>query len=150
MEVKKIFKVSRKTFLNPSGWIDYDSLKAQNKTIWQILKTTFTADRPLREETFEEATQRQGLTEADIREAETSYKTYAYLFAILGVAAIVFAFYLIFVHYTLAGWVLGMVVAALLFGQAFRYDFWAFQIKHKKLGCTFAEWKRGKIDEEKS
>jgi intracellular multiplication protein IcmV len=59
----------------------------------------------------------------------------------LGVAG-----YFVAAHYSLAGFFLLLTVTALLFANAFRFHFWAFQISQRKLGCTLAEWRRGKCD----
>jgi intracellular multiplication protein IcmV len=145
MAIRQIFKVSRKTFFNPSAWLDFDALKAQNKAMWGILKTLFIIPKPTGEETFEQAMQRQGLSETDIQVTINNYRWYTWLFLFLGVVVFVFAFYLLFYHGTLHGWLLAMAASALFFSQAFKYDFWAFQIRKRKLGCTFAEWKHDRF-----
>ena len=66
MAVRDIFKVSRKTFFNPTSWIDLEALIYQNKTIWSVLKGLFTKPAVERTETFEEAMKRQDMTEADV------------------------------------------------------------------------------------
>jgi intracellular multiplication protein IcmV len=142
MAVRQVFKISRKTFFNPSAWLDIDALKTQNKAIGRILKTLFASAKPTREETFEQAMQRQGLSEADIQGIANSYRWYAGIFLFFGIVVFIFAFYLLFSHSTFHGWLLAIAASALFFGQAFRYDFWVFQIKKRQLGCTFAEWKR--------
>ena len=141
MAIRDIFKISRKTFVNPTGWIDYESLKTQNKTIWEVLKNLFSVRKPLYQETFEEAQARLSLTEEDIQLSIKNYRLYALLFLLLGLIVLFYSFYLLFRHGTFTGWLLGIASSGLFFSQAFRFDFWAFQIKRRKLGATFAEWK---------
>ena len=145
MAVRDIFKVSRKTFFNPSQWIDYEGLQAQNRALWLTIKNLFRLEKSERVETFEEAVQRLNLTEEDIQKAYRDYRIYSIFFFALGITLFVFAFYLLLVHSSFHAWVLALCASAFSLTVAFRYDFWAFQIKHRKLGCTFAEWRQRKI-----
>lgn len=142
MAVRDIFKINRKTFFNPSGWIDYPSLKGNTKMLYGILKTTFTVPTSIASETFEESVKRQGLTEKDIADGIGSYRALALVFVILALAAIAYAAYLMYYHATFTGLMLSLVVSALCFSQAFKYDFWAMQMSKRKLGLTFVDWKR--------
>lgn len=141
MRVRDIFKISRKTFLNPGGWIYYDGLKEQTITIWGVLKNLFTPTRPVLEETFEQAIARLKLTKKDVANTAKTYHVYALIFAGLGLFALLYAFYLLFRFGTIAGWLLSIAVSAFLFAQAFRFDFWSLQMRERKLGLTFADWK---------
>lgn len=147
MALKDVVKVSRKTFFNPRGWLGYDTLKASSQGLWVILKEVFTIPQPTRRETFAEAMQRLNLTEQDLQQTGQRYFLLAMLFVGLGGAAFLGGFYMLFYHQTFAGLVLAMATSAVFFSQAFRYHFWYFQIKHRKLGCTFLEWRQGKINE---
>lgn len=142
MPIRDIFKVKVSTFLNPSGWLDLDSLIASNRTLWEVLRGLFTMPKATQEETFEQAMTRFGLTEKDVQERITTYKRFVLIFFALGMLLFFYSFYLLFRHATFLGWLLGLAVSTLFLAQAFRYDFWAFQLKRRKLGATFAEWKR--------
>ena len=145
MALRDIFKISRKTFIHPSGWIDLDSLQSQNRTIWGVLKTLFTPQQPTRKETFDEAMKRLGLTEADLARSAMRYRLYGFFFLFIALVISVYAFYLLFRYGSFLGWLLGIGVAGLFIAQAFKYDFWAFQIRRRKLGATFEEWKRATL-----
>lgn len=139
--LRDTLKFSRKTFFNPSGWLDVAYLKNQNRTIWGILKSLFTSEKPNREESFEEAIKRLGLTEEEVVSTQKTYRLYALFFVCLTLALFIYAFYLLFYHGTLAGWLLALATSALFAGQAFRYDFWSYQMRRRRLGVTFKEWK---------
>src|SRR3990167_6272021 len=139
MPLPRIFKISRKTFINPSEWLDYENLKTHHQTLLGVVKATFTPAKATREETFDEAMTRLKLTEADINQTETRFRNTAIVFLVIGLIAFLYAFYLLFRYTSLTGWLLGIVVAFLFFSQAFKYDFWSFQIKSRKLGVTFKE-----------
>ncbi|OGT60087.1 MAG: hypothetical protein A3F14_06485 [Gammaproteobacteria bacterium RIFCSPHIGHO2_12_FULL_43_28] len=141
MAIRDILKISRKTYFNPKGWIDYEALKYQNRTILTILKDLFTPATPTHQETFEEAIARFGLKEEEIEDALKTYRAYAFLFLMLGILAFIYAFYLLFRYTSFSGWLLSLAVTGLFCAQSFKYDFWAFQIKRRKLGATFSEWK---------
>jgi len=145
-EAKKAVKISRKTFFNPRGWLGYDSLKVQTQAILGFASGIFTVSEPTRSETFEQAMQRLNLTEQSLQQKLSFYLIFATVFALSGVATILFGFWLLIYHKTFSGFVLSIPSAGLLLVNAFRYHFWAFQIKHRKLGCTFAEWRQGKIN----
>jgi intracellular multiplication protein IcmV len=142
MAIKDIFKVSRKTFINPSGWLGYTELKSSTTTAWELMRGLFYTPKDVNPETFEEAMTRLNLTEEDIKQQSVRYFNFAVLFITLAVVSFLFAFYLLFVEHTFAGCLLGLAVTALFGSQAFRYHFWYFQIQRRKLGCTFEEWKQ--------
>lgn len=145
MAIRDVFKVNRKTFFNPRAWLGYDVVKSQSLFLYDLIKQIFVKPTPPENvETFEESMQRQNLTEEDIQEAGKTYFSYAILFLILGMISFIFGFYLLILHHTFYGWILSLSVTGLFLVQAFRFHFWYFQIKFRKLGCTFAEWKQGK------
>ncbi len=147
MAIKDIFKINRKTFFNPSAWLDIGNLSFISKGIWAIVKPLFVAPAdPAHQETFEEAIARLNLTEDDIKEREKHYLLFTYLFLILAVAVFGYSFYLILYFKTFLGFCLGLTVVTLLLSQAFRFHFWFFQTKYRKLGCTVQEWWDGKIN----
>lgn len=146
MAIKDVFKISRKTFFNPSAWLGLHELTGYTRLISSTLKTAFTPDKSQRVETFEQALERLNVTEADLQHNAQRYQLYAWIFIALSVGACLASFYYLFHHGTLAGWCLAMVVAALLAVNAFRFDFWYFQIKHRKLGCSLHEWWQGKLN----
>lgn len=146
MALKDILKVNRKTFFDPSGWLGYGLLKSQSRYLYDTLKQVITPPKPTHSETFEEAMKRLHISMTDVASLEKTYTMYSYVFFGLAIVAVLSSIYLLFAYSTLAGFILGIGVTALFLTQSFRYNFWAFQIKHRKLGCTFEEWKTGKIN----
>ena len=145
MALKDIFKISRKTFFDPLTWIDYQSLKNLNFTLFNQIRALFAVPKPQRKETFEQAVKRFGLNVEELENIKQSYQGYAILFLLISIGIGLFSFYLIFHYKTFFGFLIGAAVVAFSLAQAFRYDFWAFQIKQRKLGCTFAEWKQARF-----
>jgi len=142
MAVKDLLKVSRKTFLNPAGWVGYDSLKGQNKTLWELVKGSFVIPQAEYQENFDQAKQRLKLNEENLKQAQHTYQLLAFIFAGLGIISFLTGVYLLFQHGSFTSLILGCAVTLLFLGQAFKYHFWFFQIKQRKLGCTFDEWRK--------
>jgi len=147
MAIKDIFKISRKTFFAPGDWLGYKFVKTQSLYVWSfviaLISPLFSPIQPEHQETFEEAMRRLNLTEENIQSAEKQYFLMALCFGavgfILGLFCIIFLFKGFF-----AATLIAFGLTALIFAQAFKYHFWYFQIKHRKLGCTFEEWRQGK------
>ncbi len=146
MAIRDAFKVSFKTFFNPRAWLGYDSLKEQTRTIKTILKTATTVQKPETAESFDEAMQRLDMTENDVRVTSRIYLCYTFIFLVLAVLDFIYGCYLLFHHGTFLGMVLALAVCALLLAQAFRYHFWYFQIKSRRLGCTIQEWRQSLLN----
>lgn len=142
MAIRDIFKVSRKTFLNPSAWINLNGLIDQNSSLYNILKNTFTTPTADKPETFEEVVKRRGLTEKDLQDGASTYRALAVVFFLMGLIGLVYAVNLIIKQGAFLGMVLALAVTGLLLAQAFRYDFWALQMRQRRLGMTFEDWKR--------
>ena len=149
MALRDVFKISWKTFVNPIGWLDYDALKRQNQLLYGIIKPAMTADKPGEPETFEQAMERLGLSEAEVAEGERRYRRFALLFAVCGLFVFYYAFYLVFRYLSFPGLILGLAVATLFFTYAFKYDFWSLQMRRRKLGLTFADWKLSYLSNDK-
>jgi len=145
MAIKDIFKISRKTFFDPVTWLDVRSFKQFNLMLFRQIKSLFTIPQATRKETFEEAMERFGLNAEQVNEIGLTYHYYAIFFLVIALAILAFALYLLFHHLSFHGALLAIAVAVLSAAQAFKYDFWAFQIKVRKLGCTFQDWKKERL-----
>jgi intracellular multiplication protein IcmV len=141
MALKDIFKVSGKTFFNPTGWVGYSEVKTHTNVIWSIVRGLFVPSiTTVHAETFDEALKRMDLTEEEVAQRSETYLNYALFFITLCVLLVIYAFYLAIVHRTVAGFALGIVSAGLFAAQAFKYHFWYSQIKLRKLGLTYQQW----------
>lgn len=144
MPVWQVFKVSRKTFFNPSAWLNFNEIKEGNRAIYESVNGLFRTPVAKRTETFAQAVERLKLGEATIERTKEAYFNYAVVFLSLAIVVGLFSIFLLFYHFTISGFLIGIAAAALFAAQAFKYHFWYFQIKHRKLGCTLAEWRQGK------
>ena len=142
MALKDIFKVSRKTFVNPTAWIGAREIETNSKALWGIIKDAIARPVQGKEESFNEAMQRLGLSETDVQNTITAYRRVSYLLLTCGLVVFFYSFFLLFSHHVIFGFFLGLATSALFLAQAFKYHFWSFQMKRRELGASFAEWKR--------
>ncbi len=140
MALRDVFKITRKTFFNPSSWFDINFFLLQNNTIKEVVRNMMTTPTPELEETFDAAMKRQGIQDKDIKPMANRYRQYALIFFVLGGILFLYAFYLLFRYVTITGWMLGIAISAFMWAQAFKYDFYALQLRKRKLGLTFDEW----------
>jgi intracellular multiplication protein IcmV len=119
--------------------LGYDSIKKSAQGIKSMAGELTTAQKAQRKETFEEALVRLNLTEEDIEKRRQEFQKLFRIFSIFGVGLLCYLVYAIFSKAIIAS--LGTVgILLFVIAQLFRYDFWLFQIREKRLGCTFKEW----------
>jgi intracellular multiplication protein IcmV len=140
MALKDIFKVSTKTFVNPSGWLGFNEVKNNTNVIWSILRSLVVPATSTRSETFSQAMKRLKVSDEEVETRKETYINYTLFFLTLAVMLVAYSFYLAIVHRTVAGFALGIVCAGLFLTQAFKFHFWYTQIKLRKLGLTYEDW----------
>jgi len=145
--IKDIFTVNRKTFFNPTRWLDVESIRATTLTIYNVLRSMWVVPEAGGAESFEDALKRLDLSEEEVAKRITSYRYYALIFVLAGFLSFFYGFYLIFRFHTFAGWLITTGMAALFFAQAFQYDFWAFQMSRRQLGLSFSQYKSYLLNE---
>lgn len=139
--VKKIFKRS----VNIPAWIGYKQLAATTKEFAGVIKNTFTAAEPLIEsqkESFEEAMARLQLTEQGLKQRIKFLTFFSVFWLVLSLGVLAYGIYLAEVG-TWYSFVACVAITLVCLAQAFRYNFWLFQMKQRRLGCTFQDWLNG-------
>lgn len=125
-------------------WTSYSYLKDSSKNIKGIATDLFTIKTAARTETFEEAVIRMHLTEDDLVRRKKEFLSIAFLFVFLALGLLFYGLY----------WAMNLIISATLISfclcafclsQAFRFHFWYFQVKNRKLGCTVQEWFNSKL-----
>lgn len=128
-------------------WMSWDYLGQTAQTFRVLLLDILIPKKATYSETFEEAMQRLELTEEDIEQRKKEFVRLITFFVVLALGILAYALYLAFKG-TLAAAVIAFCLALYSFSQAFRFHFWLFQLKHRKLGCTIKEWMNSKIVQE--
>ena len=139
MKIINGIKKVAKPFVDVPAWAGYDQLKASAKSISTSMKDLFVPKKSDKKETFEEAMQRLNLTEADLIARQKEFKRLIIIFSILGFIVLGYTFYLIWDR-AFWGGLASFGLTVLVFSYSFRYHFWLFQIRQRKLGCTLREW----------
>lgn len=138
-----------KPFVNVKAWMGYTQLKEGAVSIGGSLKDIFTPAKGGVEETFEEAMQRMNLTEADIQKRKKEFFRLFIIYLIIALGTLGYTIYLANQHAIMAT-IASFAVTLVIVAQAFRFHFWLFQLKQRKLGCTFREWLDSGFGEEKN
>ena len=140
MGVKQVVKKGLFSGLNPMRWIGYEQIVSNGRTIKDmvdhIAKPTQTSYQAT---SFEECMQHYGLTEADIKQRMKNSYRIAMVCLALSLGMILYTIYL-FVKHLPFGSIICMVLTLILWAYAFREHFNYFQMKQRRLGCTFKDW----------
>ena len=139
------FRTLSSVFFDVPRWVNAKQYVETNKTLFTKVKDTFRIAQPTREETFEAAMHRLKLTEQDLKERIPANQRALTILLSFIVVLCLYGFYLMFTG-AIAGTCVILAVIALSSVRAFQYSFWNFQIKNRKLGCSFKEWMSGKIN----
>lgn len=143
--VKKVLK----PFVDVPRWIGYDQLKGMTGWLGGLIKRTFVTEQSEHSETFEQSMVRLKLTEQDLVQRTIEFKRLLVFWLFIFAMVLVYAAYLAGIG-SWVGFAVSMSVALLTLSQVFRYHFWLFQIRSRKLGCTLSEWWHSKVTSEKS
>ena len=128
-----------KPMVNVKGWMGYDQVKSGYTVLSDTINQLFTVTEAEHTESFEEAKIRLNLTDAQIARQIESFSRMVLVFKIITGVLLAFALYLLFTGgYFGAG--LTFLLAIISAANIFRYHFWLFQLKQKKLGCSVQEW----------
>lgn len=132
-------KKALKPLVNFPKWMDTRRVAESAGVIAGLIKHIFTPRKAKRKETFETAIKRLKLTEEILKERQKEFKRLYILFIIISFLALAYTIDLFFSGYIRAG-LIAIVISGVALVQIFRYHFWFFQIRKRKLGCTFSEW----------
>lgn len=123
-------------------WIDYDRIRAFFYYMLQFFKKLFVPNRnapPSSNESFQKAVEKMNLTEEGLLARQKSLFRLSIFMLILAVLLFSYTLY----HLVSGTWpavFLSASVSCIALALAFRYHFFYFQIKNRKLGCSLSEW----------
>lgn len=143
--IKKTFKaIGRvaKPFVNFPNWMGWKQIASDGKNV-QALAKSFMAlkkKRTPRVESFEEAKARLKLTEEALALRTKSFLQMAIIYSIFGVLLLAYTIYIIIAGSTFLGVFLGLALTFSAFAMSYREHLWYFQMKQRRLGCTFKDW----------
>ncbi len=140
MGVKSLFKKGFGSGLSPKKWVGFDQLKSDSISLGQMIKRVFKRSQKVKKkETFEQAVKRFNLTEADIQKRIKSAKELVVIFLALSAVLIVYTIYQWSGGHIVSGFIC-FILSLLILAYAFREHFNLFQMRSRRLGCTYSEW----------
>lgn len=128
-----------RSIFNFRAWSDYERVKGFTEYLYSGFANLFIPQKHETGESFEEAMVRLNLSEADLLEKQTALFRLAWLMVFTALAIGGYVIYCLYWKAFMAAGV-SSVVQLVALVLAFRYHFWYYQIKQRKLGCTFSEW----------
>lgn len=138
-----------KRIVNVRAWSDFDRMKAYTVYLGTGIKKMFVPQKNTKAESFTAALKRLNISEQDLKAKQAALYRLSVLMCAF--AALILCYTLFHLYYgnfkaVLVSWIV-MLLALVL---AFRYHFWYFQIKERKLGCSLKEWyRRGFLGDKK-
>lgn len=136
----RIVKVIKRV-INIRTWSDWDRIKSFTSYLVNGFKRLFVPQKAVTTESFEAAMARMNISEADLNSKQKALYRLSQVMISTAILLFVYAGYQVF-YGSLKATVVSLVVTMIALVLAFRYHFWYFQIKHRKLGCSFLEWYR--------
>lgn len=133
---------------NVRSWIDWERVKGFTFYLGHGIKQLFVVQEMDNERPFDDVKTQFNLTEAQLLSKQKALFRLCLLMLLIGLLILTYTLYLLFSGH-LAAFFLGLVVSLLAFVLAFRYHYWYFQIKIRKLGCSVSQWFRQGILGEK-
>ena len=144
MKTKKPSRTANviKQILNVRGWSDYDRIKTFTDYVATGIKKLFVPHKEKvadQDDTFKQVAAKLKLSEADLQARGSNLYR---LSMIMGTVALIILGYSIYhiIYLNFKAVIISLAVMLIALVLAFRYHYWYFQIKERKLGCTLKEW----------
>lgn len=131
--LKRIFRVRE--------WIDWERIRSWTLYLINGLKRLFIPQHNVASESFNAAMTRLKISEADLLAKQKGLYWLSIIMVLTATFILFYTGYQLF-YGTFKAAVVSIVVMMIALVLAFRYHFWYFQIKKRKLGCTLKEWYR--------
>lgn len=130
-------------YFNYKAWVDLERTKEISNYFLNIIKKFFIPQKSnqVAVRKLDDVMQEMGLTEEDVAKKSITFKR---MYRLMLVAALFFYVYSLYqlIYGGFLSVMVACVIAFVCLTLAFRYHFWYFQIKKRKLGCTIREWFR--------
>ena len=129
-----------KPLVNVPAWLGLRYLTINFIALVHLLKDFFIPTKSTQTaESFEDTLIRLNLTEETVATRIQQYKITLGILLIIGLLILIYAIHLLMDGH-LRGFFVSLAILGIDLAQAFHYHFWIFQMRNRKLGCTFKEW----------
>lgn len=133
--VKRLFT----SLFNVKAWVDLERIRTGGRYIVQQCQTYFVPGEIKEIESFESAKARLKLSDSELLVRQKGLLRLSVIMVSAAMGIFIYALYNLFYGYFMAV-LISVVVMLIALALAFRYHFWYFQIKNKRLGCSLREW----------
>lgn len=120
-------------------WLNLNMIKENTSFYIQESKRLFSVEQPEHLDEFDEAVNRLALSPEFINNQTKRYLYLAVFFLFCSILLVIYGFFLM-LHSNQMGSLICFALTFYALTCAFRFHFWYFQIKHRKLGCSVQEW----------
>lgn len=125
-------------------WMSLEHIEETFDRTRLIVKDLFKPKKARYSETFEQAMERLALTDEDLEQRKREFIRLTIAFIVIAILLLGYGAYWLF-HGKAWITLIATFLSMYAFSQAFRFHFWLFQLRNKKLGCTFSEWFNSQI-----
>lgn len=137
------------SILNVRAWFDWERLRGFTLYLTNGFKQLFVPQQNVESESFTEAATKLNINDETLLTKQKALFRLSIIMTVAACAILGYAGYQLF-YGSLKAMFVSLVVTFVALTLAFRYHFWYYQIKHRKLGCTFDEWfRQGLLGEKK-
>lgn len=126
--------------LKITKWAGLDQIKDSTKGVVNLGQKLFISEQANYTETFEEALQRLNITEEQLNARKKEFTRLMIIYLIISLIIFSYSIYVVAVYKNFMGFMMGFAITLYSLTYVFKYHFWIYQIKNKKLGCTLREW----------
>jgi intracellular multiplication protein IcmV len=130
-----------KRIINIRMWADWDRVKSSTSYLVYGIAKLFTPQKKEASETFDGAMKRLHISEAAMHARQNALLRLSQWMIVFAFFVLCYSGYQVF-YGSIKAAIVSLVVMMIALVLAFRYHFWYFQIKKRKLGCTVEEWYR--------
>ncbi len=136
------------SIINIPYWFDWERLKSFTIFLGTSIRRLFMAEtidanddknNPALTESFESAQKELKLSDEDLLIREKALYRLSILMSLMALGIFIYSGYHFFSGHFRAG-LLSLIVMMIAVALGFRYHFWYYQIKNRKLGCSINEW----------
>jgi len=142
MGVKKILKKGFFSALNPVNLIGIDSLKQQTARVSAIFKSTMKDAKEgdgYKPTSFEDCMSHYDVTEEDLKNKMRNALYTTYFCLVFSLLTFSYMFFQISKSSFMGG-LMCLILTVLLWSMGIREHFNLYQMKQRRLGCSFKEW----------
>ncbi len=125
--------------INVREWADVARLKSFTVYLKSMVIRLFIPQQHTVTESFAEAIAKLKLSERDLELKKNALYRLTWLMLVFAMGILCYVAYSIY-YSAITAALISLVLFMVALVLAFRYHFWYFQMKKRKLGCSFSEW----------